>query len=462
MNTLNTRRQFLARMGTAASALYLGGCGQDETLLPTPARPDFYLGVGIENTWMVQADPTKDGPRRPLDEFALTGHDANWRADLTLAADLGVNCLRYSLPWPRVEAAPGVFEFSELRARLEFLVSLGITPILDLIHYGTPAWMQDGIGDPRFPESLSRYARATAEQLGGLVTHFTPYNEPQVAAALCGASGTWPPYAASPQAFAQLGARVARAMVLASQRLREVLSTAVLVSADPINWLLADTLFPELAQAEPEADELRAAVGSFPASLAYGKISTEHPLGALLMELGVAATEIDWLLTHAEPPDIVGYNHYPDIVNYPGSPDFTLGGSVPLARAATAAARHAEQGLRRAQGYFGGAIYLSETSAGLSSSARAAYATALGEMVERLQIEGFPLVGLNWWPLLQAVQWDYRDDVAKPLSDFFTPGGWNNALYDLVRKPDGTLQRVPTPAVAALRDLARFVSPPVR
>lgn len=451
---MTNRRQFLGQLGVAASAVCLEGCGHDEAFVLAEPRPEFYFGVGIENTWMVQAEPEKDGPRRVLDEYALTGHDDQWRDDLLLAASLGINCVRYSLPWPRVEVAPRVYEFGALKARLEYLKSLGLIPILDLIHYGTPPWMQDGIADPRFVDSLGDYARATAEHLGGLVTHFTPYNEPQVAAALCGATGTWPPYASSPAAFAKLGVRIAQAMVACSRGLRSALPSATLISADPINWQLADALFSDLDADDPATESLRAAVGSFPASLAYGKVPLKHPLSELLTSLGVPPSELDWLAENGERPDVFGYNHYPDIVDYPNGPDFTLQSTLPLAQAARAATGHVEQGLRRAQAYFDGRVYLTETSAGLSSDARAAYATALGELCERLRSSGFPLVGLNWWPLVQAVQWDYRDRITQPVSEFFTPGGWNNALYDVVADEDGELRRVPTPAADAFRKAA--------
>lgn len=457
---LVTRRQFLGRLGIAASALCAKACGQGGSGAPAAARPDFFVGVGIENSWMVQVDPAMDGNRRALDEFALTGHDDQWREDFLLAADLGINCMRYGMPWPRIEASPGVFDFSALRTRLEFLATLGITPILDLIHYGTPAWMKDGIGDPQFPDALDRYAQATASNLGGLVRHFTPYNEPQVAAAQSGALGIWPPYASDAQEYARIGVRVARALVLASRTLRANLPGCRLISAESINWSLADTLLPDLAARGALDEDLRVAVGSFPASHAYGKVPPEHAWSARLASLGVPRADLDWLHANAQPPDILGYNHYPDIVDFPGGPDFTRGGSVPLDAAADEAASRVEQGLRRARDYFGRDVYLTETSAGLDPAARAAYAMALGRMVGRLRAQAFPLVGMNWWPLIEAVRFEYRDEVSEPLGAFLVPGEWNNGLYDLVAEPDGRLRRVPTVAVTAYRNLAQALRQP--
>ena len=63
----------------------------------------------------------------------------------------------------------------------------------------------------------------------------------------------------------------------------------------------------------------------------------------------------------------------------------------------------------------------------------------------------FPLVGINWWPLFNTIQWDYREKTDKPLVDFIYPGGWNNGLYVINAERDGDLVRVHTPAATAYK-----------
>ena len=55
----------------------------------------FYLGVGIENCWMVQTDHPGT---RALDAFQQMEHYERWKEDLQLAVDLGTNAIRYSVP----------------------------------------------------------------------------------------------------------------------------------------------------------------------------------------------------------------------------------------------------------------------------------------------------------------------------------------------------------------------------
>ena len=234
--------------------------------------------------------------------------------------------------------------------------------------------------------------------------------------------------------------------MLATASLRAA-GSPVIVSAGPVAFSLAESLFAKDALDE----DLRMAVGSFPSSCAWGKVPSGHPFYAKLVELGASAADLDWLAANAEPPDIAGYNHYPDLVDWPPAADFTRDGALPLEQAAREATDKVAQAIRRVQAWLGLPVSLSETSAGISIAARAAYAAALGDMAARLRAGGVPFVGLCWWPLSLAAQWDYREQPNRPLTDFLKPGGWNNPLYDIDVRPDGDLVRVETDAALAYR-----------
>ncbi|HVG00062.1 MAG TPA: hypothetical protein VND68_09505, partial [Chloroflexia bacterium] len=67
-----------------------------------PKAADFVWASGIEDSFIPQ---TRRG-HRPLDEYQLIGHYQHWREDLALAKDLGVNVMRWGVPWYRVEPIP--------------------------------------------------------------------------------------------------------------------------------------------------------------------------------------------------------------------------------------------------------------------------------------------------------------------------------------------------------------------
>jgi hypothetical protein len=75
--------------------------------------------------------------------------------------------------------------------------------------------------------------------------------------------------------------------------------------------------------------------------------------------------------------------------------------------------------------------------------------------VQDLRRQRFPIVGVNWWPLFETIQWDYREKPEQPLVDFIYPGGWNNGLYTISPHANGSLKRVPTRAVQAYQDVLR-------
>jgi hypothetical protein len=96
----------------------------------------------------------------------------------------------------------------------------------------------------------------------------------------------------------------------------------------------------------------------------------------------------------------------------------------------------------------------------LTDSAKVAYINALFDMTRELLKQGVPFVGINWWPLFDTIQWDYREKVTKPLKDFIYKGGWNNGLYVTNPLPDGDLQRVKTPAADAYRAITGYQPSP--
>ncbi len=420
---------------------------------PPLPRPDFYWGVGIENCWIAQTDPQKDGNRRLLDVFLQMQHYEKWKQDLDLAAEVGINAIRYSVPWYKAEPQPSVYDWSWIDKPVDYLVNqLKIIPVMDILHYGTPAWMPDGVGDERFPEALASYASAMATHFKGVVDHYTPHNEPQATCLFCGLWGRWPPYRQSTEAWARIGCHVAKAMILETQALREVLPKAVLISADVSLERAISSCLPKIEEGGQAEREVRAAAALFPASLAYGKVNRDHPLAAFLMKCGVTDEEIDWCCKHAQRPSVLGFNYYPDLFDFPGG-DFTREGTVPLPQAAREAVSLLSHRLCEAQSWFNLPIYLTETSAGLEEKAKVAYIDALYAGVCQLRARGIPLVGVNWWPLYETIIWDYREQADKPLRDFLQPGGWNNGLCTIALQPSGDLRRVPTQAVQAYRDI---------
>ena len=91
--------------------------------------------------------------------------------------------------------------------------------------------------------------------------------------------------------------------------------------------------------------------------------------------------------------------------------DYTRDGAIPIEQAAKEATRSAKKAILDSQTYFNLPVYLTETSAGLTDEAKVAYIKALFQMTRDLRAQGVPFVGMNWWPLFDTIQWDYRENA---------------------------------------------------
>ncbi len=421
---------------------------------PLPA-PFFYWGLGLENASIPQANPAKDGTRRSLDVYEQTQHYRKWKEDLQRAADLGVNTLRYSVPWYRAEPRPGKYDWSWIDGPVDHLVTkLGIIPVMDILHFGTPTWMEDGPADDRFVDALTAYSAAMAGHFRGLVNHYTPQNDPQTNALFCAGTGRWPPYEKTPEAWSKLGVKLARALVLQSRAIRQEAPETVLISAERFVF---DNFAHAALTADPEnppSEEVLNDVALFPSSFAHGRVDSTHPLAAFLVQNGVTEDEVNWFQTNFATPDIYGVNYFPEAEVAELNGDYANADAASLEAAAGKAAQYTEERCRLAYSYHRSPIYLTETSAGLTTEKKIAYMEALYQSVLSMRADGIPIRGVNWWPLFDAIQWDFREKTSQPVGAFILPGGWNNGLF-VSTANGGEIDRVHTPAADSYRDIIR-------
>jgi beta-glucosidase/6-phospho-beta-glucosidase/beta-galactosidase len=384
-------------------------------------------------------------PRRLLDVYLQMQHYTQWKEDLDRAADLGVKAVRYSVPWYKANPQPGVYDWEWISKPLEYMVNkLDIIPVIDLVHYGTPLWIDNGVLNHAYPQHISAYGSAFARQFKGLVDHFTPHNEPQLSAFLCGLHHYWPPYLTGIDGWLKVGINVARGMVLTSQVLRAELADPVLISAEcfasPTIQDVASTFKIEVSPTTQE--DFDYLVNTFPACLAYGKVSPSAPFGKVLSSTGMSESDLDWFNTNAQLPTVLGVNLYPDCYHRSSDPQEGLRlGAEELACQLTRACR-----------FFGRPVYLTETSDGETVEQKTKWMEKAVEVIEGLKESGIPVVGMNWWPLYETIQWDYRD-TTRTVVESIRPGGWNNGLYKIKEQFDGTLQRVSTGAVESYREI---------
>lgn len=153
-------------------------------------------GMNVHNdfwAWEQAGNHTADG--------TVSGQAADWwnraEEDFDRAAELGLNTLRLSVEWSRIEPAPGKWNVAALgryREMLQALRQRGIRPMVTLHHFTNPRWLSDRGGwlRPEVVPAFARYAAHVAEALGDLCDSWCTLNEPAVYAAFAYILGRWP------------------------------------------------------------------------------------------------------------------------------------------------------------------------------------------------------------------------------------------------------------------------------
>lgn len=236
-----------------------------------------------------------------FDQLVKSGHDRRLD-DLDRIAELGIRTLRYPLLWERI--APGALEIAEWSwadERMQRMTSLGLRPVVGLVHHGSGPQHLD-ITHPDFASGLAAYARAVASRYPQIEA-YTPVNEPLTTARFSCLYGLWYPHQRDAFVFIRALLNQCRAIVLAMRAVREVNSAAILVQTEDLGHVYSTRKLRYQGSFENERRWLTW-------DLLSGGVTGLHPLWDYLIWLGVQKRELEWFAENPCPPDIVGINHY--------------------------------------------------------------------------------------------------------------------------------------------------------
>ncbi len=150
-----------------------------------------------------------------------------YEEDFDLAKEMGHNSHRFSIEWSRVEPREGEFSEEALAhysAVIDALVKRGLEPIVTLHHFTNPKWFaaKGGWESPEAPRLFTRFARKTASAMGARVRYWCTINEPMVFVFHGYLSGFWTPGLKSLGAAFRVLARMSQAHCLSYEALHAV------------------------------------------------------------------------------------------------------------------------------------------------------------------------------------------------------------------------------------------------
>ncbi len=424
----------------------------------------FFWAVGIEDTnigWPLH------GSGEPLDEYASTDHYAQWREDFDRIVEVGATTVRYGLPWYRLNPAPGEWDWEWADEVIRYaVVDLGLDLILDLVHYGTPAWLEGSFTDPGYPAAIAAHAGAIADRYRGLVDKFTPLNEPLVTASFTGARAIWPPYESGDEGWARVIVGVSAGIQSAIKAIRSAQPEAIIAHVEATHvWETED---PELI-AHRDVLRLR---NFLPTDLVLGRVTPQHPLHAWLLEMGIEPRVLAGFLEPCPTPNLIGVNFYPELscrelVAIDGRP-------------VGVAFNGWDAGLRQVTQEFwdryGIPVFISETGVEGAPDHLSSWIDAAALSAKSMRDDGIDLRGITWWPLFDFVDWSWGSGggvveefytringvispvIPPPPSDGIAAYFRRMGLWTLHEK-DGEISRVRTSAAATFAAAAQSPLP---
>ena len=404
-----------------AAAIRHGGPGGDDgSGLPTGDTWDFGFATGIECSYPRAAG--EDGRLIRRDLLAECDHYARFAEDLGLVRDLGLRVLRYGLPYHLVSPAEGRYDWGFADAAMGEIHRLGITPILDLLHFGVPDWVGD-FQNPELPLHFARYCGAVAERYPW-VRFFTPVNEIYVAAKFSALTGDWNERLKDQRAFVTALKHLVAAYIAGCAAIVLRRPDALFITSESAEFT------HDLRPSPPPEAKLENKLLFASLDLLYGK----HPdadVALYLLDGGLTRAELDWFM-QGEPPghQVTGNDYYarnerlrlPDGTVVPGH---DVLGWYALTKAYYERYRKP--------------VMLTETNV-LDADAAPMWLWKQWADVLRMRRDGVPVVGFTWYSLIDQFDWDIN---LRERRGTVNPCG----LYDLDRRP--------RPVAAAYRELVR-------
>lgn len=410
---------------------------------PQPSDDRFLFATGIECSY-----PTLEGGRWRMDQMAATGHYRSWRTDLELVRSLGLRYLRYGPPLHLIHQGPGRYDWSFLDEVAAGMRQLDIVPIMDLCHFGLPAWLEN-FQNPDMPQALADYARAFARRYPW-VRFYTPVNEMYVCAKLSALEGLWNEQRRDERSFVTAVRHLARANVLMMQAIAAERADAVFINSESGEFYQPCCPDPGVRRTADFENERR----FLPLDLLYAR-PIRDDMRHHLFEHGMPADEYAWFMNQdASRRAILGIDYYDwneKLIDSQGHPQ-SLGELFGwYAIAGQYYARY-----RRPMMH-------TETN---HMDAREAprWLWRQWHNVQLIRSGGVPVVGFTWFSLIDQVDWNIG--LRAPLGNVNPVGLFDlnrdprpvgQAYRHLVRLFEGEARQ--GPAIEALLEQARQAAP---
>jgi beta-glucosidase/6-phospho-beta-glucosidase/beta-galactosidase len=257
------------------------------------------FSTGIENSYPTIKLP--NGSIKRVDEMEKAKHYQYWETDFNLLQEMGIKFLRYGPPYFSAHTGPGKYDWSFTDLTFNALNKLGITPIVDLCHFGVPDWIESFQNDD-FPELFAEFAKAFATRFPWCLL-YTPINEIFIAALFSAQYGWWNERLSGDRSFVKALKNLCKANILAMQEIRKVKPQAVFIQSESAEHYHADE--PSCLMLAKILNEKR----FLSLDLVYG-YPISVPMYEFLLHNGMSKQEYEWFMNNASRTRCIMGNDY--------------------------------------------------------------------------------------------------------------------------------------------------------
>ena len=345
----------------------------------------FMFSTGIENSYPTIKLP--DGRTKRIDEMEKTDHYKYWRTDFQLLKEVNIEFLRYGPPYYKSHLGPGRYDWSFTDETFNHLKELGITPIVDLCHFGVPDWLQD-FQNPDFPHHFAEFAQAFAYRFPDLHL-YTPVNEIFIAAMFSAQYGWWNERLRSDDAFVTALKHLCKANVMAMRAILKVQPQATFIQSESSEYF-----HPVSPVAAPLARFLNQK-RFLALDLTYG-----YPITVAMYEYlqqhGMTKTEYLWFVENQVKAKCIMGNDYYVTNEHLVHPDGRTQASGEIFGYYVITLQY----------YNRYKLPIMHTETNIRMPACKEWLFKQWANVARLRRDGIPIIGFTWYSLLHQVDWD--------------------------------------------------------
>jgi beta-glucosidase len=389
--------------------------------------------------------------------------------DFQIASDLGLNSLRTSVAWEKIEPQLGVFNeeamnhYHEIFAKMK---SHGIKPMIALHHFTHPIWFMQAGGwtSKSAPALFLNYARYVVEHLQDVCDLWITFNEPNVLATIGYGAGVFPPNHSSIEEVFQSSYEMARAHRMVAAMIHEI-QPPTKDARDPDGSLRGVGIAENVTLLEPAnpwnlIDDIAASWASesynwlFPKTVLSGVLDVNIPGTPLpFIVKALPAQDLKPWKNPGKPFDWLGLNYYTcsQIAFHWSSPHFVqqyASGMVLGDNGWAVCPRGFETVIRKAEQTFGRSVPLVITENGMADGKDTRRAAFIDEHLKRLdsavygtkQEAPMDIRGYYHWSLTDNFEW--REGYSKKFG-----------LVEVQYQQGG--KRVPRPSATAYQNQIR-------